>query len=143
MASLPQAPAGGGIFYRYSATSDKGALLLTQGPVIYRQATPNGPLCDWVVENGNKILQKARKPKRGVWIVTKTYSANHRCLNVLYSEGTAVTVGIDVTALNNSGVVQASASFWREHSGELWNTDHDVSGDPFCASPTFDGKLLI
>lgn len=68
--------------------------------------------------------------QRGVWIVTKTYSANSRCLTVLSTKGTAVTVGIDVTALKNSAEVRASSGFWREHSGELWNTEHDVSDDP-------------
>ena len=121
------APAGGGITYKYTATSDKAALLVTEGPVKYLQATPNGPLCDWVVDNGKEILRRTRKPKRGVWIVTKTYSANHRCLTVLSSKGMGVTVGIDVTALK-SAEVRASSSFWREHSGSLWNTDHDVSG---------------
>lgn len=111
--------------------------------MIYRQVTPNEPLLDWVVENRKEILKVARKPKRGVWIITKTYSANDRCLSVLHGKRTAVTVEIDVTALNNTGQIQASSSFWREHSGELWNTDHDVSGDHFCASPGFDDKLLI
>lgn len=118
------------MIYKYSATSNKGALLVTKGPVKYRQATPNGPLCDWVVENGKEILRRNRKPKRGVWIVTKTYSVNDRRLTVLSTKGSAVTLGIDVTALKSCAEVRASSSFWQEHAGELWNTEHDVSGNP-------------
>ena len=123
---MPGAPAGGGLSYGYRAKSDKGALLVTDGPVTYRQATPNGPLCDWIVENGKEILRRTREPKRGVWIVTKTFSANHRRLTVLSTKGTAVAVGIDVQAAN-AGQARASSSWWREQLTELWNTDHDVS----------------
>lgn len=123
------------VTYRYSAISDKGAVLITDGPVKYCQATPNGPLCDWAVENGREILRRTRKPKRGVWIVTKTYSSNHSCLTVLSRNGAGVTVGIDVSALRNYADVRASSAFWKTHSGELWNTDHDVSGgsSPMCS----------
>jgi hypothetical protein len=117
---------GGALSYGYKALSDKAALLVTDGPITYRQADDNGPLCNWVTENGKEILRRTRKPKRGVWIVTKTWSANHRRLTVLSNKGTAVTVGIDVQA-HNAGQARASASWWREHSDELWNTDHDVS----------------
>lgn len=120
-------PAGATIGFEYSAGSDKAAVLITKRPVVYSQATPNGPLCDWVVENGREIFRHVRKPKRGVWIVTKTYSSKKRRLAVLSSKGTAVKVGIDVTAFRNGAGVHATTAFWNTDYGALWNTNHDVS----------------
>lgn len=119
--------AGAGLTYGYQSSVERGAILLTRGQVTYRQADPNWPLCDWIVENGKEILRRTRKPKRGVWVVTKTYSATERKLTVLSGEGSGVTVGIDANALNNTQRLQASTNWWRAQSDELWNSDQDVS----------------
>lgn len=123
--AAPALPAGGGVTVGYKTSSGQGAILVTDGNVIHTQANPSSKMCEWLKKNGKKVMENnPNAAEKGVWIVTKTYSAKRRALALLLSKDSEVTLNINALA-DNVGKVEATAGWWQSHVGGAWNT-HDA-----------------
>ena len=111
----------------YKTSSGRGAILVTDGNIVHSQATPAYKMCEWLKKNGKKIVEKNPDAKdKGVWLVTKTYSAKRRRLALLMSKSEEVTIGIDARA-DEVGRVEATTNWWKSQVGGTWISHDAVS----------------
>lgn len=93
-----------------------GAILVTDGNITCHQADPTPVFEEWMEKNLTKILNGDHGRlvrKRGVWIVTRTYTAEKRALAVMQTTNDSREFGADVTVLDIARV-GASTAWLRE-----------------------------
>ncbi|KAK3374776.1 hypothetical protein B0H63DRAFT_452613 [Podospora didyma] len=93
-----------------------GAVLVTDGTVSYHQADPVGSFEEWMETNLKSILAGKHGSlvrKRGVWIVTRTYTAKRRAVAVMQTRDQSLTFNVDVE-VPHIARVGPSAEWWRE-----------------------------
>jgi hypothetical protein len=95
-------------------------MMTTKGNVIHHQATPAHLLYNWLVKNGRTVLKNHPRIKRGIWLVTKTYSTDCRAVALLTGDERTVTLNVNAQALGQ-GNVQATTEWWISQKSEAWN----------------------
>jgi hypothetical protein len=125
---VPGAPVGGGAAVKYKTLTGTGAMLLTEGPITERMAKEESSVRQWMTRDyAEKIMQKSPDTRqKGIWIVTKTYTATRRAFAVLQSKETEVSFEMDLKIFD-VGDVDATASWWKGHKDSAWTVHDDVS----------------
>ena len=129
MYRAPGLPMGGSITAGYSVSIGKGAVLVTSGFVKHTQTPPDSivKMYKWMRLNGNLALEQyPDAKKKGLWMVTKTYSVKSRALALLLQKESIVTLGIKALE-DQVGKVEASAEWMAGQQEGTWNWHNDVS----------------
>ncbi|KAK5208647.1 hypothetical protein LTR47_004175 [Exophiala xenobiotica] len=116
----PALPAGGGATIGFRREGQHGAIMVTKGNVVHHQATPAHLLYKWLVKNGRAVLNNTPNLKRGIWLVTKTYTADSRAVALLTGDERTVTLNVNAQALGQ-GDIQATTEWWSSEKSEAWN----------------------
>jgi hypothetical protein len=122
----PALPAGGGATIGFRREGQHGAIMVTKGNVVHHQATPAHLLYNWLVKNGRAVLNNTPNLKRGIWLVTKTYTADSRAVALLTGDERTVTLNVNAQALGH-GDIQATTEWWSSQKSEAWNVQDMVS----------------
>ncbi|KAJ6003552.1 hypothetical protein N7522_006244 [Penicillium canescens] len=120
--AVPGVPAGGGIKVGYKVHDDAGGLMVTDSQVTHNQLTPSA--CRnariWFIENAESILlQNELTKKKGIWVVTKTYTAKRRAVALLQTHESSVVFGVNAE-LYGVGKIAPEASWWRSSKEQVW-----------------------
>ncbi|KAK1761233.1 hypothetical protein QBC47DRAFT_369428 [Echria macrotheca] len=113
-ANIPNTPASFKAQFHLETRSHLGAVLATDGKVTYHDAHPLPVLENWVKTNLPKIMSTAHASiikKKGLWMVTKTYTTEKKAVAVMQSKGKFVTLGADVDVAN-VGRAGPALSWW-------------------------------
>lgn len=131
MSRPPNSPIGGRFLATYQSFSREGAMLVTQGAVSYHQADPQPVFETWMDQHLPALLagdHGALIRKRGVWIITRTYTATRRAVAVLQSRSATVSFAVDAALPQQIARVGPSAGWWSENVREPgWETHNGVS----------------
>ncbi|KAL1856406.1 hypothetical protein Daus18300_010778 [Diaporthe australafricana] len=129
----PNSPIGGRFLATYQSFSREGAMLVTQGPVSFHQADPQPVFETWMDQHLPALLagdHGALIRKRGIWIVTRTYTATRCAVAVLQSRSATVSFAVDAALPQQIARVGPSAGWWsetvREPGWETHNGPNDV-----------------
>ncbi|KAH6991512.1 hypothetical protein BKA56DRAFT_230390 [Ilyonectria sp. MPI-CAGE-AT-0026] len=118
--------------FRFQSAKDKGAILLTSGPVVHERYYHKEPFLQWMRQNARNLATAYPEVKNhGVWIVTSTWAAKDASVNCWKSPAKAVDVGFSATALE-FGEVAPKGSWLHAGSAEGWVTarsDEDNQGN--------------
>ncbi|KAH8653730.1 hypothetical protein BX600DRAFT_471553 [Xylariales sp. PMI_506] len=112
----PGIPVRGGFTAKMQNKSQSGAVLVTDGSISWHQAGPPGAFEEWMDANLPAILGGGHGSlvrKRGVWIVTQTYTATRRAVAVMQERGSSVLFDVDVE-VPNVARVGPRAEWWSE-----------------------------
>ena len=116
----------------YESITEETAILLTRGKITHNQATLSQPFITWMERNAQAVIDswddKKVIEKKGIWIVTKTYTAKQRAIAVLRGKGSKAEFGIDVGAYG--ATVSPSVSWWKSQKSGIWKDARDVSNLP-------------
>ena len=105
--------------------------MVTAGNVVHHQAAP--PHLLWLVKNGRAVLKNHTRIGRGLWLVTKTYSADSRAVALLTGNETSLTLDVNAQALGQ-GNVQVTQEWWTNQKSEAWNVQDLVRCHPLPTS---------
>ena len=120
--SPPGAPAGANAGWEFRNTSQHGAVLMTFGPITTLQLTNILDMRHWMnkhVESVVKLSDYETIAKRGLWVITRTYSAPRRRIAVLQATDSRYKIHTGVKATSDAQV---------QGSAEWWNSDQSDSG---------------
>ncbi|KAH7131617.1 hypothetical protein B0J13DRAFT_107361 [Dactylonectria estremocensis] len=108
--------------FRFQSANDKGAVLLTSGPVVHERYYHREPFLQWMRQNARNLATAYPEVKsHGVWIVTSTWAAKDASVNCWTCSTKEVDVGFSTTALE-FGEVAPKGSWLHAGSAEGWIT---------------------
>ena len=113
----------------YRKSGENGAIMVTEGTVTHAQAKPPHLTYNWMVQNGKALLNLVKNnptAKRGLWVVTKTYRADHRRLVVLTGKETDATLSIKADVQGEADV-EVTMAWWQSQKTEAWVDQNMVS----------------
>lgn len=122
-------PAGVGVAYGYRSSNGEGAILTTKGLVKHNvaSATTVQVMSTWFRQNYAKLLeQNPRAKRRGLWVITSTYTVPRCRIALLKSKDAEVHLSAEASvsdALN----AKVAASWWHHQAGGLWKNHAAVS----------------
>jgi hypothetical protein len=131
--SVPQTPVSVGFKIGYESQGDSGAILVTNGDVTHNQITPRASTRakDWFINNAEAILQEYDVTKqKGIWVITKTYTAKRRAFALLHSKEASVVFEVNVE-LQAAGKTAPSAGWWSRLQEGVWKDHTNVSANLF------------
>ena len=124
---VPTLPVGVGGSAGFRSEDGRGAVLLTGGDITHNRIVHDDHLSEWFDLNAATIARDYKTTQRkGVWIITSTYTATKRAERVLLDKQSEATFSIDVT-LHDAGKLAASTGFWSGSRDESWTAHEDVS----------------
>ena len=107
-------------------------MLLTDGTVSFQQADPVGVFEEWMEQHLPIILAGKHGSlvrKRGIWIVTRTYTAKCRAVAVMQTRNESLTFAVDVE-VPHIARVGPSTEWWKETVHKPgWESHSGVSLD--------------
>ncbi|KAF4344802.1 hypothetical protein FBEOM_1232 [Fusarium beomiforme] len=115
--------------FRFQSDKNHGAILLTNGPVVYERFYHKEPLLRWMKQNAKSLLKSYPEIKdHGLWIITSTWTAKDASVNCWNSKDKFIDVGFSTTALE-FGEVAPKGSYLHGGSAEGWiTTQSDQNG---------------
>jgi hypothetical protein len=131
--SVPNTPLSVGFKIGMDRSEETGAVLVTSGQVTHNQIDPLGSTKakDWFIINAEKILQTYETTKeKGIFVVTKTYTAKQRAVALLRSKETSISFGVNVE-LEGLGKIAPDASWWTSQKEQEWKLHKNVRV-PYC-----------
>ncbi len=131
----------------YDHKEDTGGILVTKGEVMHHQIDPlsSTKAKNWFITNAEMILQRYETTKKkGIFVVTKTYTAKERAVALLMSKEISVSFGVDVD-LASIGKIAPEVGWWRSQKEEVWKLHQNVSGrrDQISMPCSLDARILI
>ncbi|EXJ65041.1 hypothetical protein A1O7_01380 [Cladophialophora yegresii CBS 114405] len=145
--SVPTAPVGGTLKAEYTLKSSSGAILVAEGSVTHNELTPTA--CDsakaWFVNSAERILKNKDKgifnyiwrsmfekrgieEEKGIWVVTKTYTASRRAVALLQTRESSVSFGLDL-GLHGAGIQAPEAAWWTSNKEQVWKIAPETAQD--------------
>jgi hypothetical protein len=121
---------------------EAGGLMVTDSRVTHNQLTPSA--CEnakvWFEENAESILLDRKITKeKGIWVVTKTYTAKRRAVALLQTKGSSVVFGVNAD-LYAIGKIAPEQSWWNSINEQVWMVAQPVSS--YLVRNLISGDLL-
>lgn len=112
--------------YEYKNEANNGAVLIAYGSVTTSRLQEVKNVRRWMNDNIQSLVRQSdfeAIKEKGLWVVTKTYSARRRRIAVMSSKGQSVAVHTGVRA-TNAAELQGSMEWWNsEQSTSGWITN--------------------
>ncbi|KAL7953690.1 hypothetical protein V8C34DRAFT_296338 [Trichoderma compactum] len=138
------APVAASVAMSFESTSDKGAVLATESPVLRHQIGDETSALQWMAENTAEMLRRHGSvvKKHGIWVVTKTYSTRRSAVAVMTQRSSKVEIGLgaDVQGLLTLSPESSWTSSTGSSSMELHEDDNGVV--VFISGMYFSKKLV-
>lgn len=83
----------------YECQNETGAVLVVNSPVTKLEAQDTPAMKDWVKRNFRVIVEAGRADiikKKGLWLITKTFSAKERAIAAMKSRGSKASFNFTV-----------------------------------------------
>ncbi|KAH8592690.1 hypothetical protein B0O99DRAFT_716582 [Bisporella sp. PMI_857] len=119
--------------FEYQCKKQEGAVLVINGVVTKMETQNTTRLKDYVKANFEKIVGAGDKDvikKKGIWVITKIYSAKQRAIAVMKPEGSKVAFDVDVGVAGQARIGPA-ASWWKSSTTSTgWIKSREASESP-------------
>ncbi|KAH8728867.1 hypothetical protein GQ44DRAFT_701218 [Phaeosphaeriaceae sp. PMI808] len=134
--AVPSAPVSGGIDAVFENKQQEGSILIVDGNVTHHQARPTSNFKIWMKnpEVAAKIMgEYPDTQEKGIWIITKAYTAKRRSVAVVKSKGSLISFNIGATVADVAKLKPA-AEWWNVREEGSWRKQEADPGDEIVLS---------